>query len=137
MRVGFPVGPRLEWYDRNPSGKEWGYSGTGVGPHGLTTRFSYTVPTGKKFILENAYAITIRATVAGTPGYAFCGVSARLYGVVQAKMLSNNVADIDSMNVGRSVIMKAGEALKGDSQDTSTDGTMTYEVIAHGIEFDA
>ena len=137
MRVGFPGGPRLEWYDRNPQGVEQAYTAAGVAPHGFTVRFTYTVPTGKKFFLENAVGITVRKTAATTPGMAFCGVSARNYGVVEGQVRTNNVGDLNSMNVGRTVIMVAGDQLKGDSQDASEGGTMDYEVYAHGIEFDA
>ena len=137
MRVGFPGGPRLEWYDRNPQPVDEVYIFDGVAPHAATVRFTYTVPTGKKFFLENAFAQVNRYTAAGTAGVAKGLVQARGAEVIQAKIQTNNVGDKDSMNVGRSVIALADEVVRGLTADGSTDGTVDYAIGFHGIEFDA
>ena len=137
MRVGFPGGPRLEWYDRNPQPQSLYYSGIDVGPHSSISRFSYTVPTGKKFFLENANVLVLRKTAATTEGQVEGYISARIPYIVYAELITNNVGDRSQMNVGRSVIMQAGELLNALTFDLSTGGTLDYIINAHGIEFDA
>ena len=137
MRVGFPGGPRLEWYDRNPQPKEGGYAGSAVAPHTLTQRFTYTVPTGKKFFLENAYAYLMRYAAADAAERVMASISARGQSLAFTQIMTNAVGDKDSMNVGRSVIMQAADVLLGNTSDASTAGSVDYSLNYHGIEFDA
>ena len=137
MRVGFPGGPRLEWYDRNPVGKEFLYQAPTVAPHALVQRFLYTVPTGKKFFLESGLALAIRDAAAGPADLVTAYLFARDYRCLAAVLLTNAVGDRAQMNQGRSVIMVDGDRLQGMTGDVSTGGTINYMVSAHGIEFDA
>ena len=136
MRVGFPGGPRLEWYDRNPLSKNPSYEGS-VGPHAAVDRASYTVPTGKKFLLENSMVHMDRDVEATTPGWAGVEILARDAVLIYATIRTNVVGDKAKMNVGRSVIMRAGEVVRISSFDLSTGGTIRYDSSFHGIEFDA
>jgi len=137
VKVGFPGGPRLEWYDRNPQGVEEYYYGIDLGPHVPVQRFLYTVPTGKKFLLENALALCVRKTVAAPLGVCYGRIHARAEYLVYARMFLNVAGDQKEMNVGRSVILLAGEPISGNTGDASTGGTVSYILTIHGVEFDA
>ena len=136
VKVGFPGGPRLEWYDRNPQSKNLNFEGS-VGPHAAVDRASYTVPTGKKFFLENSLVHLDRDVVATTPGWASVRTFARDDLAIYASIRSNAVGDKAAMNIARSLIMRAGEAVRINSFDLSTGGTIRYDCAFHGIEFDA
>ena len=137
MRVGFPGGPRLEWYDRNPQECTFTYAGDDVAPHSSTVRWTYTVPTGKKLFVESAVALVTRVTAADTASEVVARVTARAMSLLRAKIYTNAVGDKDHMNVGRSVIMLAGSVLQGSTADLSTAGTIDFLATLHGIEFDA
>ena len=136
MRVGFPGGPRLEWYDRNPLPQEFEYAGQ-VGPHSVIDRITYTVPSGKKFFLENAEVLIMRDTAPTAEGLAQALIMARGYRLIIADILSATINDKSSMNVGRSIIMRAGEIIKIATADISTEGSHRYDCSFHGIEFSA
>ena len=137
MKVGFPGGPRLEWYDRNPQPIEQAYWAEDLAPHTITERFSYTVPTGKRFFLENARVKVVRTAAATAVDRIIAAVQARAIEIVEVDLHKNQVGDSDGENVGRSVIMLAGEVLRAVTYDDSTGGTADYRMMAHGIEFDA
>jgi len=138
--VGYPdwsLHMRPFWYDRNPKSKDYDYSGVGVDPHPATTHVTYTVPTGRKFFLENALAIIIRTEAATVSGSVRARVIARGRRIVTARMQKNAVGDSAQMNVGRSVILREGESIKLETADYSTGGKIDYLLAFHGIEFDA
>lgn len=136
MRVGFPGGPRLEWYDRNPQSVDEGALIDDTAPHSLTTRFTYTVPTGKKCFVELAMVHMLRSAAASSVEKATVEILARGTYVVAAEIETNNVGDRASMVVGRNCIMLAGDVIAGRTVDGSTGGTIDYMLGFMGIEFD-
>jgi len=137
LRVGFPGGPRLEWYDRNPLKHSDSYDSGSIAPHVLTIRMSYTVPTGKKAFLESCLAKAIRRTVATTESTVLSAIKARGHRLLLAWLMTNNVGDADSQVIGQSVTLNAGEAVLGETLDQSTGGTCNYYLAIHATEFDA
>jgi len=128
---------RKEWYDRNSLELSREYYGIGVAPHGYTTRWTYTVPTGKKLFVECALASVVRITAATTAGEATAYVYCRGIAVVKPLLHTNGVGDKDTMNIGRNAVMVGGGALNGGTGDASTGGTTNLRTTALGIEFDA
>lgn len=137
VKVGFPGGPRLEWYDRNPSTQNIYYTGSGVAPHGMTSRASYTVPTGKKAFVGGAVGDILRRAAAGTVSevYAFYSI-----GGVNLMAIShfNNTAGHAERGAGlTSSVALAGTTLAISTIDGSTGGTMNYYLSVAIMEFSA
>lgn len=135
-------GSRPAWFDRNPVQVPKNYYSTAIAPHTLTTRWTYTVPTGKKALLEFALVKAIRSVAATTAGtvYAYLsltpsGLTVVVLGVIE--LMANSVGDHDASLVGQSIVLGAGDALLAATLDTSTGGTVDYSLAAKLTEFDA
>lgn len=137
VRIGFPGGPRLDWYDRDPSSTDIGYTGVDVAPHSSTQRASYTVPTGKKAWVQSLSAWIKRTAVATTLGYAkvtfYCPT-----GVAQRTLHNDNtdeseVAGFETM----ATLIMAGEVCAIYTSDSSTGGTVSYIAGMRITEFSA
>jgi len=142
MRVGFPGGPRLEWYDRNPIVRVQNYNPTAVAPHAQQQRWSYTVPTGKKAFIELMQVQAYRATAATTVGMAQAGIFYYPNGGTNQPLLleyirTNNVGDRAADAIGNSGVLLASDQLTAYTQDNSTGGTVDYNLNAKIMEFDA
>ena len=142
VRVGFPGGPRLEWYDRNPQPALYRYQVFDAAPHALVQRWSYTVPSGKKAFIEMAGAYVVRVTVATTAGLVYDRVQYQVSGgsafsILWALLYTNTIGDKDRADVGHSLILNAGDAIFGWTGDASENGTVTHQILAKVTEFDA
>jgi len=142
VKVGFPGGPRLEWYDRNPYHRFQSYHGEDVAPHVQTTRWSYTVPYGKKAFVESAFVYVERATAAGTARLAQSQIEIQPFGqstnyLLLVALRTNTVGDHDHEAMGNGPILLVGDAVGGYTVDTSTGGTVDYTMDAKITEFDA
>ena len=142
MRVGFPGGPRLEWYDRNPIVNHEEYFSGPIAPHAITQRWTYTVPTGKKAFLEMAACLVHRRTAATTPGWVSAELEYQPYGVGAGYLLNsffvtNNIGDKEREALGHAGVMLAGDALRGKTSDLSEGGSCDYLIISKIMEFDA
>lgn len=132
---------RGAWYDRNPIAIARTYDGT-VAPHAGTERWSYTVPTGKKFLLQLATAQTTRITAAAPAADASAQVKYQPNGgseQLQIYTLSydNTVGARVSEQLGTNAAMLAGDFMRGVTSDGSTGGTVKYLISIQGIEFNA
>jgi len=141
-RVGFPGGPRLDWYDRNPGNQRQLYAVAGVAPHLETIRWTYTVPAAKKAWISAAFVAARRATAATTAGEVRARVvfapSGGQYGsIIMARIFGNVVNDQDKAAFGPGMMMQATDQLLGLTMDLSTGGTIDYEVTAVIVEFGA
>ena len=142
MRVGFPGGPRLEWYDRNPQHKLLKYFVMNVAPHTITERWAYTVPAGKKAFVELMTIFIYRGAAATTEGLVYSNINITPFEeapdtVVLGLMRTNVVGDESRDGIGQSAILIPGDALKGHTMDSSTGGTIDYLVASKVTEFDA
>jgi len=61
-------GARPAYYDRDPVMVNQESSLAALAPHGSTTRFTYTVPSGKKAYMEVSYADVTVITAAAPAG---------------------------------------------------------------------
>jgi len=136
-RVGFPGGPRLEYYDRNPAPGLVSWTADGIAPHGATIRASYTVPTGKKALIVGGTAMMMRATAATTLGRA------RAYGATPTSIVfdlfhkSNTVDSLQQVVSAVSYVIYAGITTSLVTADASTGGTIDYNVYLTYTEFSA
>jgi hypothetical protein len=126
-------------YDRDPEIVIKDYEKTSSGPHAATTRWSYTVPKGKKAYLESAYVKLIRRTAATTAGWAVFYVGytgANSSGnIMKAVMITNNIGDTDKDRLAGPLLMEEGDGLCAQSQDLSVDGLIGYISGAKITEF--
>lgn len=137
VRIGFPGGPRLEWYDRNPQYTREGYQASGVAPHPSTERASYTVPTGKKALISMVHLSLIRDAAPTTEALAAAYALLAGIRILEAHSFSSSVGDKDSCSVGQSGTLNAGETLSTRTLDGSTGGSYHYAVCLVCIEFNA
>lgn len=142
MRFFFQAAARAAPADRNPTSKGHTYQATGVAPHGATTRFSYTVPAGKKLVLEAAQNTALRATAAAPVGLyqsvaLIVLIDANQPWLSYAWSLDNTVGARTAMNFAGPVSLLAGEQLITSTSDASTGGTVNYAAAVKGTEYDA
>lgn len=127
------------WYDRNADIENLAYEAAGVGPHSITIRDTYQVPTGKKAMIQSAVVIAIRASAPSAAGLVDIMVStaAPTARIVQARFLGANIADGAEQNVGLSSFLPAGSTFAIGTVDISTGGTVDYLATSLVSEFDA
>jgi hypothetical protein len=142
MRTGQPIIGRPAWYDRNPVQKVNNYNATLVTPHSITERWSYTVPSGKKAMVEILEAEVLRAQAASTVGLAEALIALTPSGgseksVLCARIFDNTVAARSTQAIGSALLLLADDKLTGKTVDTSTGGSCDYYLAYKITEFDA
>ncbi|SRR6266542_2012916 len=129
------------WFDRNGITKAFNYYQVIITPHAATERWSYTVPAGKKAIVEFQNIHLIRWAVAGPAALANCwtrctlvatGIANHLF----AAILTNGVGDKDSYQSNSQFVLNAGDVISFSTGDGSTGGSMNYFGVCKVTEFD-
>lgn len=140
--IGNVGGARPAYHDRTPLAITQQYSATAVAPHASTTRWTYTVPTGRKFFCQVTFARWVRATAAAPVGNANVLFSYTPNGGVNA-VTQEAVGAQNGVGLGKETLLGVqgslgpGDAVAGGTSDASTGGTIDYRVSMAGIEFDA
>jgi hypothetical protein len=142
MRTGQPIISRPAWHDRNPIQQLLWYNVNGTAPHSATQRWTYTVPTGKKAMLEALDGLICIVTAATTASRRKIYVRLTKSGggsadIMNLQILTNSVGDVQTKTLGTSLLMLQGDSLTGYTADESTDGTVDYRLMAKLTEFDA
>lgn len=128
----------VPFYDRNAKPLEFNYGASTVAPHSpASERFEYTVPKGKMAWIENCLARILRDGAATAEGLAICFIQARGYRTVEAAIFAKTLGEKASMNVGHSILLYEGDKILGMTVDLCADGTCSYQLNVHLIEFDA
>jgi hypothetical protein len=112
-----------------------GYNAGGVGPHGLTNRWSVTTPTSAAYAIESAFVYVMRETVAAPVGQTFARVTAAGVDLLYANQIDNAVGGKIHQWLGHCGFLKAGEIITGSTFDGSTGGTNTLAVACHLRQF--
>lgn len=137
MRISSYAVARPMYWDRAPSQVSIGYYNT-IAPAAYTTRWTYTVPAGRKAFIDSGSINVNRVTVAAPVGVARATIETPASSIILAVFATSNIAgDIQRASVGGSLLILAGTAIVGTTEDTSTGGTMLFAMFAHGVEFDA
>lgn len=143
--LAVPVIPLIgtgAWYDRNPISSIFEFVGS-LAPHAKTYWWAYTVPKNKKAFAEAIMCRVNRATVAAPAVQAECGIevqllnNAALTGFLRLNLFGNTIDDHDTIIVGNSVMLQAGEKITGYTFDISTGGSVDYNLTCKITEFDA
>lgn len=142
MRTGQPIIGRPAWYDRNPTQITLWYTVNIQSPHSQTQRWTYTVPSGKKAMLEALDGLICIQSAATTPGRRKIMVQLTKAGggsaqIFNLQIITNNVGDIQTKALGTSILLLSGDTLSGFTADESTGGTVDYRLMAKLTEFDA
>lgn len=140
MKLGSLAAGRPAYYDRNAFARTDEYTAT-VGPHGFTQRFTYTVPSGKKGILEFGYVYIQRVTAPGVAGLYLAHVQCVSSGIqLRTPIIENNsaVAGLGIQTLlPMSLTIYAGETIAGQTVDFSTGGTVQFSLQAKSTIYDA
>jgi hypothetical protein len=142
MRNGLILPARPAPYDRAPLAFGGDYSISNVAPHGSTTRWQVTVPAARKYLLDHAYAIIIRETVAAPVGRVdlqiqHTDIALATYKLPKLMLNNNTVGASAQLQTGYRYVVLPGENVAGQTADPSTGGTMSYSMNIHGVTFDA
>lgn len=140
MRVSSLGAARPAYYDRNATGSYLTYAAA-LAPAGLTTRWTITVATGKKGLIEYARGFVERRTAA-TVGGQFTSWLQITSGATTGTLLfcnsfSNTVYTQQQQNLASAITLYAGETLFYQTYDDSTGGTVQYQGDAKVTLFDA
>jgi hypothetical protein len=134
---------RPAWYDRNPNSQAWSIS-YNQGPHSESTDVQYTVPSGKKAMVEILQALVIRTTAATTPGSPTAawkltpnGASIKMIINCGLDTSENSPKDKLSLSIGSTMMMFPGDKIQSSTLDGGTGGTCTYILNMKITEFDA
>lgn len=128
--------------DRNGLTIGNGISASGVAPHGVTNRYTYTVPASRKAIVCAWSGIGIRQTAAAPVGLVeidcrFITASALNARVGQDMSLDNTVGAKCVLNLAPQQVLLSTEAVNFLTADASTGGTWLYQSFFTGTEYDA
>jgi len=135
--VGFPGGPRLEWYDRNPIERAISYTNDAVGPHGFTTRASYTVPAGKKAIVHTGFAQITRNGAPTTADKATIYLTLASGETIRLSLRSATIGATEHAEISPFALAKAGTVISIATSDVSTGGTHCMDALITLTEIDA
>ena len=132
---------RLNWYDRSPIARAAYYVGVNVAPHVPLVVFTYTVPAGKKAMLElsQAYVMRTAAAIAAGRVYSFFRYTpfgGAFINMLTSGILTNGVGDRDTVFLSQTILMFAGDRLEGLTSDGSNGGTIDYILSYKVTEFD-
>lgn len=108
----------------------------GVGPHGATTRWSYTAPTGAAAQVENVQITYDRDAVAAPAGLTLVLVSLSPAGyLVFLESVDNVVGSAHTVHLTDCGHLAPGETIACQTSDASTGGTNRYITSAHYREY--
>jgi hypothetical protein len=111
-------------------------------PHADTQRWTYTVPAGKKALVEAAQLLTLRDAAATTLGRAEASILITPSGGALNRMLRtlhliNTVGERVDIFIGEAGSLLAADQIQATTEDSSTGGTMGYFATAKIMEYDA
>lgn len=140
MRISSYAVARPAYYDRNAT-TTFNSMGVNPTPHSATVRFTTTVASGKKMLLETTYLYVARFTVATAVGEALTynqvTAGASTADVYTASLTSNTVGAQTVVQLPTALTLYAGEVITAVTSDASTDGTCLMRATIKGTTYDA
>ena len=132
-------GSLAPYWDRSPTVIIQNSDLTAIAPHGLANRSSYTVPTGKRTMIDSVTAGLEQETLATTAGFARSSVVYQETGdlryLVQAVTYEVAAGTRDHWHLSQCGLMLAGEVIRIRTIDGKTGGTMAYHAHFKLLEF--
>lgn len=140
MRIQYPAGTKREWFDRNAVITNYVYANI-LTPHGATDRITHSIGTGRLAFCQLVNLMTQRVTAATTLDYisvSFNFSNGATYVVPCRLWYSDNTLQKPYMtNFVFDLYGKAGGTFKISTADSSTGGSVWYELQMSVVEFDA
>lgn len=133
---------RPYYFDRNQKTQSQVYNVQAVAPHGQTTRFTYTVPVGRKAYIETGLCY-IRRAVAATAALFAEGAITQVVDqgggtyLASARLVSNVIDRDMQMTANGAGLLNPGNSVSGISSDGSNGGSVDYFLSLKVTEFDA
>jgi len=141
MRVSSYAVARPAFYDRNAAGFISSYN-SNPGPHGETTRVTVTVAAGKKHSVEVMGLQLIRDTAPSATVFSAVrayitpsgGTSTKF---VELDLFSTVVNTTNTFYVPPPITLYPADVMIYNTVDSSTGGTITYNLVYKSTIFDA
>lgn len=132
---------RGQYYDRNRTSVSMTYNVAAVAPAGFTTRWTYTVPSGRRAFIESIFALQYVAAASAPVGKVTAEILATS-NTVQAILVSTldgvgTLGTSKSANAGNSGVLIAADNLASQTADVGTGGSKDYKLSTVVTEFDA
>ena len=142
MRVSSYAVARPAAFDRNPVQTVKSYASFSLAPAALTSRWSYTVPAGKRAVMTSGNIFVQRNTVATSVGQnqyeiyvAPVGVGATAF--MQFYDSDNTLNRSLTLVISQGPLLNATDVVAAQTRDTSTGGSNNVSISATFTEFDA
>jgi hypothetical protein len=137
MRVNTGFSAKAAYYDRNPLDVSQHFGVSGLAPATLTTRATYTVPSGRKAFLAWVDLTIMRDAAAAPAGRVMIDADGPAAIGILCLQLQNVVGVITSKTLYQGALSLAGSVHTLDTWDVSTGGTNEVELYRQITEFDA
>ena len=139
MKLGSLAAARPAYYDRNAVSVVQSYNAV-VAPHTTTSRWAYTIASGKKALIEYGQQYTYRKTVATTSlefqAYTLLTVGGTDYVFLARPVVDNTVAGGNNLQVTTQATIYAGEVLTAYTYDQCTGGTISFGITYKFTSYD-
>lgn len=106
----------------------------GVGPHAETSRWSYTVPTGKVAMVALLEAVVMRSGPATASWWYRADIRRNGTPILRAMNISNNAGTESARIVDTPLPLLTSDVLSAVTADSSTGGTVDYVEFALVLE---
>lgn len=107
------------------------YVAANIAPHGTTTRWSYTVASGKAAVLEYVMTVWYRDNAAATASLIFAHVlHSAGHSICRNDGFDATLFQGHIQHISDPGYLAPGESVSGVTQDSSAGGTMRYFVQA-------
>jgi hypothetical protein len=128
----------LDPWDRNPADWTRAANIEAIGPTGVTSPWTYTVPSGKKLWLASAYARAARLYTGSAIGGAYAQISRNSVVVCALGYFgaTPGLEQTAQLN-GGPIVLAAGETLVSQYSNADTGGYVRLSMVATGFLFDA
>jgi hypothetical protein len=112
------------------------YEAVAVAPHGTTTRATYTTPTGRQAMIATGGGTVTRQTAGGAIGLVRARIVPGINHLWSVTMWNNAVSALTHGDVPAGGIALAGGTISLTTDDTTTGGTVAYNLGFQIVEFD-
>ena len=141
MKLGSLASARPAYYDRAATTKNLAFGTTSIAPHANTTRFTYTVPAGRKMFVESLNVSSFRETIATVAGQQFLNIvvydGTTYCNLIALYYYTTAVGSVQSQILGNGATVYAGHQVIGATWDFCTGGAQDLRLSAKGSEYDA
>lgn len=136
MRVGHLAAPNLGSYGSTSTPGTSSYVQDSIGPHGITQRYSYTVPSNRRAIVQ-AGTVELCVRTAGAGGNSERWARWQVSGITQmiARVYVDAVGQQNAEVLGAEILLLTADTLTSLTYDGTVGGNVDYCITARRIEY--